>query len=116
MAGKSSHPAPRYAAALVAVATAALVRLWLDRRLHGDLPLATYFAALAFAAWYGGVGPALVALVLGAFGAYLLIPSFASSLAASIYGVGLYLVVGGAMIVFSETLRRAQARAEGAAA
>src|SRR3989449_5554954 len=115
MAGKTSEPAHRYAAALVAVVAATFARMWLDRVLHGDLPFATYFAALAFAAWYGGVGPALVALALGLGGAYLFVPSFATSLGASIYGVGLYLVVGVAMIAFSETLRRAHARAEAAA-
>ena len=115
MAAKTSEPAHRYAAALVAVVAATLARMWLDRALHGDLPFATYFAALAFAAWYGGVGPALVALAFGAGGAYLFVPSFATSLGASIYGVGLYLVVGVAMVAFSETLRRAQARAEAAA-
>src|SRR2546428_5822844 len=115
MAAKTSEPAHRYAAAAVAVVAAPFARMWLDRALHEDLPFATYFAALAFAAWYGGVGPALVALALGPGGAYLFVPSFATSLGASIYGVGLYLVVGVAMIAFSETLRRAQARAEAAA-
>src|SRR2546428_5527860 len=116
MAAKTSEPAHRYAAAVVAVVAATFARTWLDRALHGDLPFATYFAALAFAAWYGGLGPALVALALGAGGAYLFVPSFATSLGASTYGVGLYLVVGVAMIAFSETFRRAQTRAEAIAA
>src|SRR2546425_7747369 len=115
MAAKTSEPAHRYAAAVVAVVAATFARMWLERVLHGDLPFATYFAALAFAAWYGGVGPALVALAFGAAGAYLFVPSFATSLGASIYGVGLYLVVGVAMVAFSETLRRAHARAHAAA-
>ena len=116
MARKRESAARRYAAALVAVVAATFARMWLDRALHGDLPFATYFAALAFAAWYGGLGPALVALTLGAGGAFLFVPSFATSLGASPYGVGLYLVVGVAMIAFSETLRRAQVRAEAIAA
>ncbi len=69
MARKRESAARRYAAALVAVVAATFARMWLDRALHGDLPFATYFAALAFAAWYGGLGPALVALALGAGGA-----------------------------------------------
>src|SRR3989442_13924293 len=109
MAAKTSEPAHRYAAAVVAVVAATFARMWLDRALHEDLPFATYFAALAFAAWYGGVGPALVALALGLGGAYLFVPSFATSLGASIYGVRLYLVVGVALIPFRETLRRGRA-------
>ena len=116
MAGRAVHPVHRFGAALAAVAAATAVRSWLDRALHGDLPFATYFAAVAFAAWYGGAGPGLVALLLGAIAPRLFVPAFPSSFGASIYGAAVYFVVGGAMILFSETLRRAQTRSEATAA
>ena len=116
MVGNRAQPAQRYIAALVAVIAATLARMWIDRILHGDLPFATYFAALAFAAWFGGVGPAVAALGLGGVSAYLFVPAFSTSLGASVYGVAVYVMVGAAIIAFSETLRRAQARAEATAA
>src|SRR3954468_15260043 len=54
----------RYGAALVAVALATLGSLALEAVISRT-PFALYFAAVAVAARYGGLGPGLLAAVLG---------------------------------------------------
>src|SRR5688572_24347390 len=56
-------PWRRYSAAAVLVVVAALLSAALHEWL-GPVPLAPYFTAVAVAAWYGGTGPAIVAIVL----------------------------------------------------
>ena len=63
----------RYGAALVAVVLATLLRMWLDPFLENRAPFSTYFVAIMFAAWYGGIGPSLMVMVVGAFGGGLLL-------------------------------------------
>lgn len=55
----------RYVAAVVATAAATLLRYALGGVLTSYAPLATYFASVAFAAWYGGFGPGMLAIFLG---------------------------------------------------
>ena len=48
------------------------MRLWLDPVLGNQAPLATYFVAVMFTAWYCGLGPSLLTIVIGAtLGSYL---------------------------------------------
>ncbi|HEV3163928.1 MAG TPA: PAS domain S-box protein [Isosphaeraceae bacterium] len=54
----------RYGSAALAVVLAAAIRLALDSTLSAYFPLLTFLIALVFAAWYGGVGPCLLALAL----------------------------------------------------
>src|SRR5437762_5261411 len=66
---------PQYGSALIGVALATALRLPLNPALGSRLPFTTYFVAAIFAAVYGGLGPALVAVALGAaLGTYLFIP------------------------------------------
>jgi K+-sensing histidine kinase KdpD len=53
----------RYGAAVAIILLAALVRYWFDRVLEGG-GFALFLAAVVIAAWYGGLGPSLVALGL----------------------------------------------------
>src|ERR1700704_2273375 len=53
-----------YLVAVLAVAAATLVRLGLDPFLDEEVPYITFFATVIFAAWYGGPGPAIVAILL----------------------------------------------------
>jgi len=65
----------RYGCAVVGVALAVSVRLLLDPFLGFAYPFATLFVAILAAAWYGGLGPALTAVVLGGLCAiYFIIP------------------------------------------
>ncbi len=62
-AGRST--ALRYGVAVGCVALALLAREALDPILHDKLPFVTFFAAIAAAAWFGGLKPALLSTVLG---------------------------------------------------
>jgi PAS domain S-box-containing protein len=55
----------RYGAALAFVALAFAVRAALDTFLGNAHPFPMFLAATVLAAWYGGIGPALVALICG---------------------------------------------------
>ena len=57
----------RYGFAVASVALAVGVRLLLDPELGFAYPFATLFVAILLTAWYGGLGPALTAVVLGGF-------------------------------------------------
>src|SRR4051812_10738836 len=71
----SPSPVAGYAIAALAVMLATLVRGLLDPLLGDGIPHATYFAAVLVAAWYGGVGPGIIALVLGLISVvYLFVP------------------------------------------
>jgi PAS domain S-box-containing protein len=56
-----STPIYRYSVALIAVVVAAALSL-LFREFVAPIPFSFYFAAIALTAWYGGLGPGLVAL------------------------------------------------------
>ena len=58
----------RYAVALLATAAALLVRLVLNRFLGDYVPYITLFPAVAFCAWYCGVGPSILSGILGLVG------------------------------------------------
>jgi signal transduction histidine kinase len=65
----------RYAVALLATVVALLVRLELSRFLGEYVPYITLFPSIAFCAWYCGIGPSIVSVVLGLIGTkYLFIP------------------------------------------
>jgi PAS domain S-box-containing protein len=105
-----------YAVSLAAVAVAVAVRLLLEPLLSDHFPLATFFLAVGFAAWYGGRGPGLLALVAGAFAVdfFVFPPRYTFAIAQFEHQVGLVLygVVGFASIAMFESLRNAQRQAE----
>ena len=55
----------RYGWAALCVAAAALLRLALDSLLGDHYPLGSFYVAVAVAGWFWGVGPAVLAAVLG---------------------------------------------------
>src|SRR5437660_11494882 len=59
----------RYAVALLATVVALLVRLALNPFLGEYVPYITLFPAVAFCAWYCGVGPSILSVVLSLLGA-----------------------------------------------
>ncbi|MHC5537066.1 hybrid sensor histidine kinase/response regulator [Singulisphaera rosea] len=62
----------RYGGAVLAILVATALR-WILTPLVGDrFPLGTYFIALVVVAWYGGLGPSLLALVI----AFVAVPTF----------------------------------------
>jgi len=67
----ASGPKPRlawlrYTVAILTVAVAFILRYFLHTRLNGLAPFITFFPAVIFAAWFGGLGPGLLATTLSA--------------------------------------------------
>ena len=110
----------RYGAAALAIAGATAVRGFLDPWLGDRVPFGIYFVAVIFAAWYGGFGPSLLALVLGTLAAsHFFIDPHNSMLItdpADLFSLLVYFAVGIASTLMSRSLRSAQERAETAAA
>src|SRR5262249_60288111 len=64
-----------YAGALLASGTALFLRVILSPVLDGSLPYLALFAAVAFSAWFCGVWPSILSLLVATIGArYWLIP------------------------------------------
>lgn len=57
----------RYGVALLAVAIALAVKLFLATRFHQDSPFMLFFFAILVSTWYGGIAAGLVATALAAF-------------------------------------------------
>jgi PAS domain S-box-containing protein len=61
-----SSPHLRYGVGVLAVGVAVSIKLLLDPLIAQDTPFLMVFGAIMVAAWYGGLGPGLLATVLGA--------------------------------------------------
>ena len=107
---------------------ATVARLALDPFLGALLPFVTYYAAVLFTAWYGGVGPAILAVVLGSLLSdyFFLAPLHSVQIAdETAFGMALFNVAGLFVIFYSrdhqvgrtrlerEVLQRCRAEAEG---
>lgn len=108
-----------YLIAVVATATAILIRWFLDPWLGNTMVFTTLFAAIAVAFWYGGRQPALVATVLGYLAAnYLFIPPrgrLSFNGVTDLVGLVLYLISCLVIIGFGSRMRSAERRYQAAA-
>lgn len=106
----------RYACAPLSIAVAIWGRLLLDPAVGDRYPYPPLFLAVLATAAYGGLGPALLSVALGAASAaYFLIPprgSFKVDGLDGHVGMALYAVTGLGIAVLGETMRRARQRAE----
>src|SRR6202158_3468741 len=100
----------RYAVALLATAVALLVRLGLNPFLGDNVPYITLLPAVAFCAWYCGVGPSIMSAVLALIGArYWFIPPVHSLRivgTAQVIAILVFLLVSGLLTAMGETRRR----------
>ena len=74
----SRYPSPlkRYSVAIAAVAAAFAIRYGIYGTLDNRLPFAFFTSATVIAAWYGGLGPGLLAAVAGlVLGDYFFLPA-----------------------------------------
>src|SRR5436190_23896753 len=105
----------RYGMAILGVILATLIRMWLQPLLREGFPFPTFFVVVILTARYVGLGPALLALLLGGLsGTYFFLPAPQSPGAVGrsyLLGPGLYLLVGFVSAVLSESLRRARGTA-----
>ena len=105
---RNPSPPLRYGLAVAAVLLAIVARLFLDPWVEDRLPFAFQYIALAFAAWYGGFGPAMLALVVGTLSTryFILVPrgQFSIENAQSIWSIIRYLLDGFAISLLGYAL------------
>jgi PAS domain S-box-containing protein len=112
---RTKSPVTRYSIAVVAALVALLLRLALAPLLGAHSPFLTDFAAVIFAVWTCGTGPAVVTAIVGFFGAwYWFLPPGGTFALEDPKGqistmVG-FLVLSGAVIALGEIERRTQTR------
>jgi PAS domain S-box-containing protein len=106
----------RYGSAVVGTVLATVARLALDSALGMRQPYVTFYIAVVATAWYGGFGPSVLALVLGALVAtfFFIAPegALAGPDAVDSLGLVLYFFVGIAVILFNELQRAARRQLE----
>src|SRR2546423_2036886 len=108
---------PRYAVGLAAVAVALLLRWLLWPFLGPELPFLFLWPAVMAAAWYGGLGPGLLATALATLAEdfFLIRPGgIGNGRPAEVAGVALFGLLGSLLSVLIDRLRRAPPRREGA--
>jgi PAS domain S-box-containing protein len=111
------RPSPllRYGVAVIAIALVLGLKLLVDPLIAEQSPFLLFAAAVIVAAWFGGLGPGLLATALGAVAAdyYFLAPvgSF-TPLGVAFLPLFLFVLQGGLISFLVEALRFARERAE----
>ena len=103
---------PGYGLAVLCTGLAFALREVIEAVAPGALPYATFFPAVLIAAWAGGLGPGLLALVLSLLaGWYFFVPprfSFVLPEAAEVGSVALFAATAGMIAVVGAALAKAQ--------
>jgi PAS domain S-box-containing protein len=111
--------AARYSAAAATIALAIAVRVLLNPVLGDAFPFATIFLAILATAWFGGRGPALLAVLLGGLASdYFLLPPRGSLLlqrSDERLGMILYAFTGAGIAALGGAMQGALRRAEAGA-
>jgi signal transduction histidine kinase len=119
MPAKRSQLALRYAVAVAAVGLAALTRLGLAGVFTVESPFMLFLGAVMAAAWYGGLGPGLLATAMSTLVGALFFrhTPFAEGFTRDHeLRMGLFLIEGVFISVLAETMHAARRRAERSAA
>ena len=108
------HGWPKWAVAIGAIFAACVARSLLWPEVFHEATFLPFFGAVLLSAWYGGLGPGLLALALGAaFMAWSIFPpleNFAISDPRSQTGMALYLAFGTGICLACHSLHRARSR------
>jgi PAS domain S-box-containing protein len=113
---KHTSPLLRYGVAVLAVGMAFLVKLLLDPLIVQETPFLLVFGAIMISAWYGGLGPGLLAtFAAGLATDYFFLPPTGSLSGFSLETVPLlaFFLEGTLVCLLTEALRAARVRAEG---
>jgi PAS domain S-box-containing protein len=108
----------RYGVAVLVVGMALLVKLLLDPLIAEQSPFLLLSGAVMVGAWFGGLGPGLLATVLGALGAdYFFLPPEGSftGLGAAFLPLFLFMLQGLLISLLAAALRSARQRADSSA-
>lgn len=112
--GKQATPLVRYSVAALAVFAGLVFRLVLIGFLGPELPYVTFFLAVMFSAWFGGVGPGIFssALTLAVLAALARTMPSHSPHATNAVGAIVFLGVSAFISILTEALRRSRSRLE----
>src|SRR5918995_446731 len=116
LAIKHTSPLLRYGVAVIAVGMAFLVKLLLDPLIVQETPFLLIFGAIMISAWYGGLGPGLLATVAAGLATdYFFLQPASSFSGFSLETVPLlaFFLEGTLVCLLVEALRAARSRAEG---
>ena len=99
-----------YATVIAMIAVVTLIRLPLEPLLHGRAPYALYYIPILLAAWFGGVGPTVVAILASLVASWAFVvprgePGYGPSVAA-------FLVVSAGMVLIARAARARQEEGE----
>src|ERR1044071_7967264 len=116
MSKVANSPLARYGAAVICVALALVARWLLSSQLGDRTPYLTYFLGVIVAAYFGGLGPGLLATFLSVtvLASFWLQPVYSPAIYSSVDWAGLYrfMLVGVTISIFSGVLHSAKRRAE----
>jgi PAS domain S-box-containing protein len=115
LAIKYTSPLLRYGVAVLAVGMAFLVKLLLDPLIVQETPFLLIFAAITISAWYGDLGPGLLATVTAGLATdYFFLPPTGSLTGLTLEAVPLlvFFLEGTLVCLLVEALRAARSRAE----
>jgi PAS domain S-box-containing protein len=113
---KHTSPLLRYGVAVLAIGMAFLVKLLLDPLIVQETPFLLIFGAIMISAWYGGLGPGLLATVAAGLATdYFFLQPTSSFSGFSLETVPLlaFFLEGTLVCLLVEALRAARSRAEG---
>src|SRR5215207_9517289 len=112
---KHTSPLLRYGVAVLAVGAAFVIGLLLGPRIAQDVSFLLVFGVVAASAWYGGLGPGLLATAAAGLATDFFLPPQGSFSVLSLERVPLLLFFLEGMLVclLAEALRAARSRAEG---
>lgn len=112
---RAQHKFVSYLVAIGSIALAVVVRMLLDPILDREHPHFTFMFAVIVTAWYGELGPSILAVILGflAVAYFFAYPrgSFAVSGIDAQLGMVLYVVVSLSIVLFSQLMHSANQRA-----
>lgn len=104
----------RYVLGTLAAVAALLLRALLSPFLGSQNPYHTLWLAVVFSAWYCGIGPSIVTILIGAAGVwYWFLPpyhSFSIKTGVELSGMLGFLVLSGVIVALGESTRRIMAR------
>src|SRR5215213_7802452 len=113
---RHTSPLLRYGVAVLAVGVAFGLKLLLDPLIVQDVPFLLVFGAIMVSAWFGGLGPGLLATVAAGLATdYFFLPPMGSLSGFSLETVPLlaFFLEGTLVCLLTEALRAARMRAEG---
>src|SRR5215207_8295706 len=112
---KHTSPLLRYGVAVLAVGVAFGLKLLLDPLILQEPPFLLIFGAIMISAWYGGLGPGLLATFTGGLAAdYFSVPptGFLSGFSLETVPLLVFFLEGTLVCLLTEALRAARVRAE----